>query len=308
MNAILITGGTGFIGRHLVSYLVAGGETAVTLLIREAEASQPLPPPLNHLRPHFDVVYADLRNFQLTVRALREAEPDRVLHLAAMGATEPFLPVDTAVRHNVTGTLNLLRACFEKTFTPQQLIIARTPGERSAMNPYAASKMAAWQFAQMYAHTQGWPIHGAMIFQAYGPGQPERAFIPAAFQAALAGDDFPMTAGTQARDWIFASDVAAGLTAMLGAPLAPGTTVELGTGQGTSLLAVAERVYGVANRGGRPLPNTLTSRPGEDTRQIADAAQTKALINWQATTSLADGLAQFCQHLLSQNKTGVTFS
>jgi nucleoside-diphosphate-sugar epimerase len=303
---ILVTGGTGFIGRHLVSYLVARGETAVILLLRETEASKPLPPPLDHLRSYFDVVYADLRNFQLTVRAVRKAKADRVIHLAAMGTTEPFLAVDTAVRHNVTGLTNLLRACFEKSSSIQQLIMTRTPGERSAMNPYAASKMAAWQFAHMYAHTQGWPIQGAMIFQAYGPGQPERAFIPAAFQAALRGDDFPMTAGVQERDWIFAADVATGLAALLGAPLTAGTTVELGTGQGTSLLNVAQMVYAIVGRGGRPLPHALSSRPGEATHQVADAAQTMALINWQAITPLTDGLTHFYQHLLPQNKTGVT--
>ena len=53
-----------------------------------------------------------------------------------------------------------------------RLIISRTPGEYSAMNPYAASKAAAWQFCRMYARTQGWPIVGAALFQVYGPGQP----------------------------------------------------------------------------------------------------------------------------------------
>lgn len=294
---VLVTGATGFIGRFLIPHLLQREDTAVTLLLLESQSGTPLPPPLNQLRPQYEVVYADLRNFQLTLRAVQEAQPDKVIHLAAAGATDPFLPVEQALRHNVTGTVNLARACFEKTAVTTQLIMARTPGERSAMNVYAASKAAAWQFARMYGRTQAWPLHGGMIFQAYGPGQPDRAFIPAAFRAALAGEDFPMTAGAQQRDWIFGADVAAGLAAMLGAPLEPGTTVELGTGQVTTLAGVAEMIYDVVGRGGRPLPGALPSRPGEEASQIANVGETAVQIQWQAAISLRQGLTRLYQHL-----------
>ncbi len=294
---VLVTGATGFIGRFLIPQLLQREDTAVTLLLLESQSGTPLPPPLNQLRPQYQVVYADLRNFQLTLRAVQEAQPDKVIHLAAAGATDPFLPVEQALRHNVTGTVNLARACFEKTAVTTQLIMARTPGERSAMNVYAASKAAAWQFARMYGRTQAWPLHGGMIFQAYGPGQPDRAFIPAAFRAALAGEDFPMTAGAQQRDWIFGADVAAGLAAMLGAPLEPGTTVELGTGQATTLAGVAEMIYDVVGRGGRPLPGALPSRPGEEASQIANVGETAVQIQWQAANPLRQGLTRLHQHL-----------
>jgi UDP-glucose 4-epimerase len=297
---ILVTGGTGFIGRSLIPQLLNRLEAAcaepveavVTLLLLETFSGQPLPSPLNQLRPHFDVVYADLRNFNLTARAVRQAQPDAVIHLAAAGALDPFLGVETAVRHNLIGTTNLLRACFEKNTGVQQCIVARTPGERSSMNVYAASKAAAWEFCRLYARTQGWPIHGAMIFQAYGPGQPQQAFVPAAIQAAMAGEDFPMTTGAQIRDWIYVEDVAAGLVRMLERPLAPGTTVELGTGTGTPLAEAARLIYQTVNRSGRPLVGALPSRPGEDAAQIADAAGTQALIGWQAEISLAEGIGK----------------
>ena len=290
---ILVTGATGFIGRVLVPHLVKLPETAVSLLVREDYSHtdlKPLPPELQVHRQELQLVYADLRNFQLTLRAIREAEPTHVIHLAAAGATDPFLGLDTAIRHNLNGTLNLLRACFEKTFSTQQLIMARTPGELSSMNVYAASKLAAWNFCEMYGRTQQWPIHGAMIFQAYGPTQTERNIIPAAIRAALANENFPMTSGKQGKDWLYESDVANGFIAMLGKNLNPGTTVELGSGQSTSVAEIITQIYDLVGCEARPLIGRLPDRPGEAQIQIADVARTQELIGWETAVSLQEGL------------------
>lgn len=287
---VLVTGATGFVGRALVPRLL--GRADVTLLLLEEYAGAlPLPAPLDRLRPEFDVAYADLRNFQLTSRAVRQAAPQRVIHLAAAGVSDPYLNPHTAVSHNVGGTLNLLRACFEGSET-QQLVVARTPGETAPNSPYAAGKAAAWAFCAMYARAAGWPIHGAMIYQAYGPGQPPHLLVAAALNAARAGQEFPMTDGRQAKDWVYIDDVADGLLALLGADLSPGTTVELGTGQATEVRAVVQRLYELVGRGGRPLPGALPTRPGEAERQAADAATTAALIGWRARVGLDEGLAR----------------
>lgn len=293
---ILITGGTGFIGRHLTPYLLEQG-AAVALLLREEYGARPLPPPLDGLRPRLEIVYADLRNYNLTRRALRQATPQGIIHLAAAGVTDPFLPVETALRHNVNGTINLLRAGFERGNGVSKCLIARTPGEESAMNVYAASKAAAWQFCQMYAGTQGWPIVGATIFQAYGPRQPERTLVAAALRAAQAGEDFPMTAGAQERDWIYVSDVAAGLTAALQADLSAGDSVHLGTGQTHSLLQVVEQIYALVDKGGRPRPGALPARPGEAARQVADIEKSRQLIGWRPEIDLTSGLRKLARSL-----------
>jgi nucleoside-diphosphate-sugar epimerase len=290
---VLITGGTGFVARALAPRLAEVAEVTL-LLLEEFGSGTPLPAPIRQLRPRLDVVYADLRNYQLTARAVRQARPDHVIHLAAVGVTDPFLNVNTALSHNVTGTINLLRACFESDgLDVQQLITARTPGESAAMNVYAASKAAAWNFCAMYARTAGWPIHGAMIFQAYGTGQPAHLLAPAALQAALAGDDFPMTSGTQEKDWIHIDDVVGGILAALDADLTPGETVELGSGRAVSVLEVVEMIYGLVGRGGRPRPDTLPGRPGEEPKQVANAERAAALLGgWRAAIPLSDGLAR----------------
>lgn len=298
---VLITGATGFVARALVPRLIDRADVTL-LLLEEFGGGKPLPSPLQALRPRVDVVYADLRNFQLTARAVRHARPDRVIHLAAAGVTDPFLPINTALSHNLTGTLNLLRACFEAYGETRQLIVARTPGEHTAMNVYAASKAAAWTFCEMYVRTAGWPIHGAMIFQAYGPGQAPNLLVPAALRAALAGEDFPMTGGEQSKDWIHVDDVADGILALLAADLPPGITVELGTGTATPVAVVAQRLFALAGRGGRPLPGKLPGRPGEAPLQVADAGRTASLINWRASIALVEGLARLVNESMIDEK------
>lgn len=289
---VLVTGASGFVAGALVPRLLEEADVTL-LLLEEFGSGLPLPPPLQRLRRRLDTVYADLRNYQLTARAVRQARPDRVIHLAAAGVSDPFLNVHTAVSHNVTGTLNLLRACFETDGQDvQQVIVARTPGERTAMNVYAASKAAAWAFCEMYARTAGWPIHGAMIFQAYGPNQPPHLLVQAALRAALAGEDLPMTEGRQEKDWIHIDDVVGGLLALMRSNPAPGETVELGSGQPASVLAVVEQLYAYAGRGGQPRPGQIPGRPGEEPRQVADIARTAALIGWRAEIPLAEGLAR----------------
>lgn len=287
---ILITGATGFVARALVPELVKEADV-ILLLLEEFGSGTPLPAPLNRLRADVETVYADLRNYPITARAVRQARPDKVVHLAAVGVSDPFLNVNTALSHNVTGTLNLLRACFQVDGVDvSQLIVARTPGERTAMNAYAASKAAAWSFCSMYAHTAQWPIQGAMIFQAFGPHQPSHLLVPSALQAALAGEDFPMTSGEQQKDWIYIDDIVRGFQAHLKAELSPGTTVEIGTGRSTRVADVVEELYRIVNRGGRPNFRAIPNRPGEDPQQTANADQTATSINWRAQLSLSEAL------------------
>lgn len=292
---VLVTGATGFLGGHLVQHL-READFEITLLVREAYGlGQSLPPPLAAMRQELHLVYADLRNYRLTSRALAEARPDIVFHLAAAGVTDPYLSVDKALRHNTVGTINLLRATFSKSPAARRLIVARTPGERLPTNPYQASKAAAWSFSVMYARQEQWPICGAMVFQAYGPGQPENTLIPSAMASALAGDNFPMTPGLQQRDWIYVDDVMAGLVAMASTDVPPGFTVELGTGEGTSVLDAVRQIYALVGRGGAPLPGKRLDRPGEEAYQVANSQSAREILGWRPTNTLEQGLRRLLE-------------
>jgi nucleoside-diphosphate-sugar epimerase len=296
---ILVTGATGFIGQHLVHTLIQQGQS-VAILLREAySAGRPLPAELTEFRLQIDIVHADLRNYNLTARALRNTSPEFVVHLAAAGVNDPFLGIESALRHNVNGTINLLRACFEgeTAHRRRRMIVARTPGENSATNVYAASKAASWKFCQMFARTQGWSIVGAKIFQAYGQGQPAQALIPSAIRAALSAENFPMTSGGQERDWIYVDDVVKGMISALAADLAPGTTFDLGTGDLNSVADVVRRIYQLVGGDGRPLIGALPDRPGDEVRQAPDLERTRELLGWESEVSLDEGLQRLIHEL-----------
>jgi nucleoside-diphosphate-sugar epimerase len=199
--------------------------------------------------------------------------------------------------------LNLLRAAFgqDRDRQPGRFVAVRTPGELSAMNPYAASKAAAWQFCAMYARTRGWPIVGVMPFQTYGPGQHDRHLVSGAMAAAMAGEDFAMTEGSQEKDWIYIDDVVSGLLAVGDADLPPGTNIELGTGVLSSVAAMVSRVYEVAGQGGKPLFGALPSRTGEVQAHAADVETARALTGWQAAVSIDEGLARYHSYLQARS-------
>lgn len=281
---VLVTGATGFVGAHLIRRLVAEG-ARVSAFRRVGAGTWRQSETLRQIEVDWHEV--DLRTYGAVANAVRAVQPDAVFHLAAEGVTDPFLSPDAAIRANVYGTIHLLRAVDGKA----PVVAARTPGEMEAMNVYAASKAAAWTFCRMYHRTHGWPIAGAMLFQVYGPGQPATTLLPSAIAAALRGDDFPMTHGTQQRDWVYIDDVVEALLqiALRSRSLA-GETIEIGTGQTASLRGVVESVYRLVNGSGRPLAGVLPARPGEVERQAAGADRTEALIGWRARTSLEQGL------------------
>ena len=290
---VLVTGATGFIGAHLVRRLVAADAQVIAFRRFSVEPQRRLEK-LREVQVKWHDV--DLRTFGAVSNAVRAARPDLVFHLAAEGVTDPFLSPDAAIRANVYGTIHLLRAVDGKA----PVVVARTPGERDAMNVYAASKAAAWSFCGMYRRTHGWPIAGAMPFQTYGPGQPVAALAPSAIGAALRGEDFPMTHGEQQRDWIFVEDVAEALIHIGSRLLAADSvlsqdTIEIGTGRTTSVREVVESIYRLAGGAGRPRVGVLPARPGEADRQVADADPTYELIGWRARFALEEGLRKTIQ-------------
>lgn len=294
---VLVTGASGFIGRRLTRRLIEA-DAQVWAGVRSLndrrwiERSVTLPQDVRLLA--FDV-----RDAGAVRSALDQAAPQIVFHLAAVGVTDTGVDPFLALAVNVGGAINLLSVLRERDVDARRVVLVGTCHEYGAretregldpFNTYAASKVAAWAFGRAFWRAHGLPVVTARLFQVYGPGQPVHTLIPAAVQAALAGRDFPMTAGEQARDFIYVDDAVDGLIAVAAATGIDGQSIDLGTGVTHTVRHVVERIWALTGASGDIQVGALPYRAGGPITLTADAGRTTRLTGWRAQIDLDDGL------------------
>ncbi len=317
---VLITGATGFIGSHLAERLVAEG-AEVTLAVEPGASKANVARILDKVRVH----EVDLREGQAVRQLVRECEPRKIYHLAAVGVTDPGVDPRLAVQVNVMGTLNLLEAlsetdcdCFVNTGTcyeyghhtpppPVPPNLGGPGGQREdqmvdPINAYAASKSAAWLFCNMYHRTRGYPIVTVRPFTVYGPRQSQRALIPQVILSALQGKDFEMTGGEQTRDFTYVDDVVEGYIRASLSKKAIGQTINLGTGEEHPIKDVVLKVLELIGSPMRLLIWALPYRPREIWRLYADSSKARELLGWQPQVGLEAGLRKTIEWYIEQFK------
>jgi nucleoside-diphosphate-sugar epimerase len=297
-----VVGATGFIGQRLVRRLVEAGAQ-----VWAGVAPDESPERVAALPPQVERLVFDLRDEEAVREGVVEAVPQIVFNLAAVGVINPEVDPSLALEVNVGGVINLLEVL--KGRSARRVVLVGTCyeyGAREAVegldpfNAYAASKAAAWAFGRMYWRAYGLPVVTVRPFQVYGPGQPGRTLIPAAISAALGGQDFPMTPGGQARDFIFVDDVVAGMMAAAEAPGIEGESLDLGTGQAHVIRDVVAHIWEIVKAQGQILLGALPYRPGEVMHSVADADRTARLTGWQAVMALEEGLQRTIQSYTEQ--------
>jgi nucleoside-diphosphate-sugar epimerase len=215
-----------------------------------------------------------------------------VFHLAShvRGARDvaAVLPTFSA---NLASTVHVLAAAAETGC--RRVVLSASmeelPLDKPARFPYAIAKRAATEYGRFFQATYGLSVISARIAMAYGPGQRDVAkLVPHVILSQLAGRAPRLASGDRRADWIFVDDVADSLIACMKAPDVEGTVVEIGTGQGTSVGEVAERLTALT---GGPAPDrgALPDRPN-DQALIADAEETFRRIGWRAQIGLDEGL------------------
>jgi len=309
---VLITGATGFIGSHLAERLVGEG-AEVTLAVEPGASQANIVSILDKVRVH----EVDLRDGQTVRQLVREYQPSKVYHLAAVGVTEPDIDPLLAVQVNVLGTLNLLEAlretdcdCLVNTGTCYEYGHNNPPMREDQMvdpiNAYAASKSATWLFCNMYHRTHGYPIVTVRPFTVYGPRQSEHALIPQVILSALRGKDFEMTGGEQTRDFTYVDDVVEGYIRASLSEKAIGQTINLGAGEEHAIKDVVLKVLELMNSPVRPLIGALPYRPGEIQRLYADSNKARELLGWQPQVGLEEGLRRTIEWYTEQMVTGTS--
>lgn len=303
---VLVTGAGGFIGSHLVERLVGLG-ASVTGLVRYNSRSEwgmlELLP--KDIRSSVRVVAGDLRDPDLIRGAVRGI--DIVFHLGALIAIPySYQSPREFVETNLVGTLNVLNAVrfsdvarLMHTSTSEVYGTARSvpmteDHPLQAQSPYAASKIGADKLVESYIASFDLPATIARPFNTYGPRQSPRAVIPATILQALEGHCIRLGLLTPTRDFNYVSDTVEGFIALALSDACRGQTVNLGSGQETSIADMVRLVAQLLNVKIEITVDEQRLRPekSEVQRLLADASRARELAGWSSRVSLRQGIEQ----------------
>jgi nucleoside-diphosphate-sugar epimerase len=315
---VLVTGGAGFIGSHLVEALLARGAAVRVLDNLETGRIENLAA----VRNRIELIEGDIRDREACRAACRGAA--FVFHEAARGSVPRSLadPAGT-IEVNVGGTANVLAAAREagvarvvyasssSVYGESRTLPRREGSEGAVMSPYALSKRMGEDLAATFAACYGMELIGLRYFNVYGPRQrtdgPYAAVIPRFFHAALSGEAATIYGdGEQRRDFTFVGDAVRGNLLAAAAPKsACGRVYNIGGGRPTSVTELARHVRSAAGSGAEPIHRE--PRAGDVRDSWADLALATEALGYSPMVGLVEGLGlSLPAYVRAEKETAVT--
>jgi UDP-N-acetylglucosamine/UDP-N-acetylgalactosamine 4-epimerase len=301
--AVLVTGGAGFIGSHLVDALLACGASVRVL----DNLSTGRTVNIRHCLERIDFVQGDIRDPQTCESAC--AGTACVFHQAALGSVpRSIADPATSIAVNVTGTANVFAAARKagvkrvvyasssSIYGDSQRLPKREGEEGEPLSPYALSKAMDEELAGTFARCYGIEFVGLRYFNVYGPRQdpesPYAAAIPLFFKAYMTGGVPKIHGdGEQSRDFTFVQDaVEANLLAAEAPEAACGRAYNVAGGRRVTVNALAGLIRRLA--GGNGAPEHGPERPGDVKHSLADLSAARELLRYEPRTGIEDGLAE----------------
>ena len=299
---ILVTGGAGFIGSHIVDRLIRDGH--VVAVVDNLSSGR-------QANVHSDATLhvCDIRSARLA-DIVATCRPEAVVHVAAQAAVARSVidPVfDASV--NLLGTLTLLEAC--RRVGVRRAVYTSTGGAAygdtdvlptpedhptRATSPYGVSKVSAERYLEVWADLTGGRAISLRLANVYGPRQNPHgeAGVVAIFTHRLLGGE-PCTIngdGEQTRDYVYVDDVAEAAVRALGSEAVG--VFNIATGLETTVNELYRRLARLAQIDRAPVHGP--AKPGEQRRSVLDAGRAKAVLGWTPTTALDEGLASTLAH------------
>jgi UDP-glucuronate 4-epimerase len=316
--AVLVTGGAGFIGSHIVERLIARGDEVVVLddlnnyydpAIKERNLAGVVGEPGLHL------VRGDIADEAAVGQAFAISRIRAVVHLAARAGVRPSLSDPLLYeRANIRGALQILeqsrredveRVIFASSssvygLTAPAPFTESDPADRP-ISPYSATKRAAELLCYTYSHLYQLPIACMRLFTVYGPRQRPDLAIHAFTRRIWNGQPVQVFGdGTSARDYTFVDDIVDGILTALDRP-APFTyeIFNLGNSLPVQLSALISLIENALGRTAviEPAPE----QPGDVTLTYADIRKAQRMLGYQPRVQIEEGIQRFCSWYLREH-------
>lgn len=293
---VLVSGGDGFIGSHLVKRLLDLGAKLYCVIEPGMDLWR-----IKEVKDKLNIVECDICDPGLK-REIKNINPDKAFHLASLvNVSRDMSLTDGMFRVNISGTVNFMSGlkgsdcdaivntgtCEEYGDNPAPFREKDLP---SPVSPYSASKAAATFYCRMLHRSFRMPIATARPFLTYGPGQVNNMFIPSLIESALKGRDFEMTKGDQTREFNYVSDIVDGFIRMGSSAEAMGRIINIGCGKDHRIIDVARKIIYMTGSGSRLKTGKLSYREGEVSRFYCDNALARKLLGWKPRVSMDEGL------------------
>ncbi len=293
--SVLVTGGSGFIGSHVVDGLRAAGHRPRIFDVR---------PSVHHAQDAVPLVRGDLDDLEALTAAMRGC--DAVVHLAASADVNEVadMPVD-AERRNARGTLHVLEAArrcrvSRVLYASTIWVYSDTPADvheedlalHAPAHLYTATKLAGEHYCHAYGELYG-VEHTILRFGIpYGPRARPAAVVPAFVTKALAGEPLTIAGdGSQTRRFVYVEDLADGVVRAL-APVAANRTYNLVGSQDTTIREIAETVRDILG----DVELTFTpGRSGDYAGAPVSGERAAADLGWRATTPFHEGMRRYVE-------------
>jgi UDP-glucuronate 4-epimerase len=304
---LLVTGGAGFIGSHLVEACIARGDTVSIIdnfndfydpAIKRSNASV--------FPPSVRIHEIDLCDRVAVSRVLAAEKPDAVVHLAARAGVRPSVQFpELYLQTNIFGTFNLLEAARQNSVpgfvfassssvygASRELPFREDQALLQTLSPYGATKLAGEQLCSTFSHLYGIRVVCLRFFTVYGPRQ--RPDLAIHRFTHLIANDKPIEVygdGSAARDFTHVADTVQGVLGAIDFHGAHFEIFNLGENATTDLRTTIGLIEESLGRKARI--NFHAPIPGDMPRTYADITKARKMLNYRPRTSIRDGIPQF---------------
>jgi len=316
---ILVTGGAGFIGSHLVNRLLEEESWQVSVVdnfndfyspeIKRANVAPFLP------NPRFSLYEADIRDAEFLREIFEENEFAAIVHLAARAGVRPSLEQPKLYSEtNINGTLNLLELARE--FNIKQFVFGSSSSVyginskipfheddriHQPISPYAATKAAGELLCHTFSHLYDIRTVCLRFFTVYGARQ--RPDLAIHKFSKLISEDKPIQVfgdGATRRDYTYVDDIIQGVRAAIDYDASMHEVFNLGESQTVELKYLIELIE--ENLGKKAIIDRKPLQPGDVPQTFADISKARELLNYNPHTKIEEGIRQFTDWFKSEQK------